>query len=461
MTDGQVRFIDTAGSLPPLWSRSVVFFANLLALFYGNEAQTESLADEVGEIDSYGARLMPIMNLLFRGGDNVLILERAPDPELCRYLSEDLGLSLPRTRVQKHEDYLRLREHFRNGARERVEAALRSLTLDRAEWIDGYVIDDTLTGVAEHLNCRTITSTDASRGGNNKLLLHRYLEENELPTFDTEIVESRDELAERAASLRELGYRSAVLRSQIGASGIGMLRLNELDNPEEFPAVPDYFFFEGPCLLQGWMEPGSRGITGIRSPSTQLFVDEEHVYAFDVTEQILSHDSIHQGNESPPPYLGDDPALREEMMLQGETVGRWLHGIGYRGTASIDWLIAERSGQGKSDLFVCEINARVTGATYPSLLARHFHPNGAWLLRNLRLRVPVTTAELLRMFEQPRHLFHPDRNSGILPLNLNFGTDDLVHKGQFLCIGETTEECHRLLNFAEEDLPVEWDADRD
>ena len=44
------------------------FFANLLALFFGNEAETKSLADEVGEIDSYGGRLIPILNLIFRKG---------------------------------------------------------------------------------------------------------------------------------------------------------------------------------------------------------------------------------------------------------------------------------------------------------------------------------------------------------------------------------------------------------
>lgn len=202
-------------------------------------------------------------------------------------------------------------------------------------------------------------------------------------------------------------------------------------------------------------------MTRVRSPSTQLFVNDETVFAFDMTEQILSHDSVHQGNESPPGYFDDFPGLHDECRRLAEAAGAWLFSTGYRGTASIDWLIAERHGKPLPDVYVCEINARVTGATYPSLLARHFYPDGAWLLRNLRLRTPLTTSQLLQMFDAPRHLYRPDRSNGIIPLNLNFGSDGLVHKGQFLCLGSTTDECHRFLVLAEQDLPIDWHADRD
>ena len=74
------RFIDTHGQLPLLWPRRVIFFANLLALFFGNEEQTRVLCKEVGELDSYSGRLIPVLNLLFSGTDNVLVVERLPDP---------------------------------------------------------------------------------------------------------------------------------------------------------------------------------------------------------------------------------------------------------------------------------------------------------------------------------------------------------------------------------------------
>ncbi|GAB4161105.1 MAG: hypothetical protein Tsb009_38440 [Planctomycetaceae bacterium] len=456
-----VEFVDTLGKMPPLWQRRVTFFANLLALFFGNEEQTAALRDEVGEIDSYGGRLIPILNLLFQGGENLLVLEGPPNEIHCRYLEDDLGLTLPRMEVMKHDRYVEIHEHLKSGRKADATSLLKSISEYETEWLDGYVTDETLTHIASHLGRRTITTTSASMDGNNKLLLYNFLVEQGLPTFGTMVAESSADLPACARELTKQGYNSVVVRAQIGASGIGMSHIREPNNPDRFTQIPDYFFYEGPCLVQGWLEPGIFGVDFIRSPSTQLFVDETHVYAFDFTEQILCHESVHQGNESPPPYLPEFPHLREEMMQQAKVVGNWLHGTGYRGTASIDWLLVHREGKKDPDVYVCEINARVTGATYPSLLARHFNPEGAWLLRNLRLRTPTPTIELFEMFAKPRHLFHREQSWGVLPLNLNYGKDGLVHKGQFLCFGKTIEECHKYLDLAEHDLPIDWDADRD
>ena len=251
-------FVDTRGQLPPMWPRRVRFFANLLALFYGNEAETQSLTNEVGEIDSYSGRLIPILNLLFRGGDNLLILEREPDEALCRYLRNDLGLSLPELRVMRHRDYVALGEHLAANRTEAVVASLDGITQHDAAWVDGYVTDDTLTRVAEHLGVRTITTTSASRRGNNKLLLHQHLASQNLPTFDTVLAESTRDVSACARELASRGYTSAVIRAQIGASGIGMMRLHDLHDPASIPEIADYFFYEGPCMVQGWLEPAFR-----------------------------------------------------------------------------------------------------------------------------------------------------------------------------------------------------------
>ncbi len=457
----EVVFVDTGGAMPPMWPRRVMFFANLLAIFFGNDEQTAALRAVVGEIDSYSARLIPILNLLFRGDDNLLFLEREPDPTLCRYLHDDLGLSLPRMHVLSHNDYLDLGKQLIRDHDFDPSPLLGRVISHNPGWVDGYVTDDSLARIATRLGCPTVTTTTASFNGNNKLRLHEFLVSQGLPTFDTCLAESGSDIFRCADELSNLGYQSAVIRAQVGASGIGMLRLRELRSPGEFPSVPPYFFHDGPCMVQGWLAPSNQDILEIYSPSTQLFLDENHVYAFDMTEQILSSENVHQGNESPPPYIKQFSGLYEETIRQAAIVTRWLHGTGYRGTASIDWLVVRRNNPDRFDVYVCEINARVTGATYPSLLAKHFHDKGAWLLRNLRLRVPVTTTSLLQMFERPGHLFHPDRRAGILPMNLNFGVDDLVHKGQFVCIGESTADCHRFLSLAERDLPIQWDSDRD
>ncbi|MFG0291240.1 MAG: hypothetical protein ACF8CQ_23960 [Rhodopirellula sp. JB044] len=461
-------FVDTRGQMPPMWPRRAVFFANLLALFFGNEEQTRVLSEEVGELDSYSARLIPILNILFEGPDNVLVVERKPDPALCRYLSEDLGLELPYICVLPHEQYTRLGKLIASRPdvplSELLDAddPLVSISASSGNtWADGYVTDEVLPRLADRLGCRTISSTNASQAGNNKGLLQKFLVEQNLPTVATEFAGGPDEIAGCARSLHSQGFDSAVVRSQIGASGVGMMKLSRLGDVDSLAEVPAYFFHEGPCLVQGWLSPGRLGVEQIRSPSTQLFLDEANVYAFDMTEQILSEHNIHEGNESPPPYLDEMPGLREETMRQAERVGRWLHETGYRGTASIDWLVVEREGRAEPEVYVCEINARVTGATYPSLLAKHFHPHGAWLLRNLRLSHPITASELLKTLEEKGHLFHLGSRRGVLPLNFNFGSDGLVHKGQFICIGDDSQECRRFLQLAENDMPGGWTADRD
>jgi len=461
-------FIDTNGQLPPLWPRRIIFFANLLALFFGNEEQTRVLCKEVGEIDSYSGRLIPILNLLFTGKDNLLVVERAPDPALCRYLQDQLGLSLPRICVLPHREYVRIGNRLAESSSTSLADLLPQghplAEVDHADdaiWLDGYVTDDVLPQIARQLGCLTSSSTQASQAGNNKVLLHQFLQQQGLPTVATELASNRSEIATCTERLRAKGFQRAVVRAAIGASGVGMLKLPDMGNPDTRMEVPDYFFHQGSCLVQGWLEPTLMNVVSIRSPSTQLFLDEQHVYAFDLTEQILSEHNVHEGNESPPPYLADLPELRVETMRQAELVGGWLHQIGYRGTASIDWLVVERTGRTLPEVYVCEVNARVTGATYPSLLAKHFHPSGAWILRNLRLSRPVTASSLLQLLESKNHLFQLHRRSGILPLNFNFGTDGLVHKGQFICIGDRSEQCQHFLAQAEQDLPGGWKSDRD
>tara|TARA_A100001391_G_scaffold140837_1_gene98790 strand:- start:1180 stop:2598 length:1419 start_codon:yes stop_codon:yes gene_type:complete len=462
------RFIDTQGRLPPLWPRGTIFFANLLSLFFGNSDQTRVLGEEVGELDSYSNRLIPILNLLFAGPDNLLVVERAPDPELCRYMRDELGLSLPEICVLTHEEYLdlgrQLETHPDSSLSELLPAGhplARAVNAHSNHWIDGYVIDDILPRIADRLGCPTISSTQASQAGNNKLLLHQFLLTQDLPTVATEIANQPGDVVDCAVRLRDQGYSAAVVRAQVGASGVGMLKLHDLSQPDVLTQAPEYFFHEGPCLVQGWLGPGVQGVTAVLSPSTQLFLDETQVHAFDMTEQILSDHSVHEGNESPPPYLKKRPEIRAETMRQAEIVGGWLHETGYRGTASIDWLVIQRAADTDWEVYVCEINARVTGATYPSLLAKHFHPEGAWLLRNLRLSQPVTAAALLDVFATKDHLFQLGKRAGVLPLNFNFGKDGLVHKGQFICVGKDTQECHRFLALAEQDLPGGWKADRD
>ena len=96
------------GTLPPPRAGSVVFVANLKSLFYGNTAECQRLLHDIPGVESYGGRLLPILNLLHDGPDNLLLLEKLPDASLATWFANDLGLSLPETRVLSYEDYQQL-----------------------------------------------------------------------------------------------------------------------------------------------------------------------------------------------------------------------------------------------------------------------------------------------------------------------------------------------------------------
>jgi hypothetical protein len=457
---GGPAVVQTHGHTPPFWKdRSVMFIANLMAMFFGNQEQTDLLVKEISCPESYGGRLIPLLSLLYQGGNNLLVLEREPDAALCAYFERDLQLKLPELRILRHEDYERIGEALREGREFPFPERLRDWRDHKFDVVDGFVTDRTIAGIARAIGKRTVASVEGSERGNNKLLLHQHLESVELPVFDTLLIESAADLAGALATLKALGYEHAVAKSQVGASGVGLLKIPILK--EGAVELPPLFFHEGPCMVQGWIQVGLHEVTTVRSPSVQMFLDEKSVHLYDLTEQLLSDASVHEGNESPPPYLGVIPGLADEIYRQAGEAGRWLHAQGYRGTASADFLVAERAARSDPRVWVCEVNARVTGATYPSVLARHFLPEGAWLMRNLKFARLEAGAHILQLLEKRGDLFHEGRTSGILPINFNTTLDGRVEKGQFLCLGPTTAECHDQLLRATKDLPLDWSYVRD
>ncbi|WP_193213152.1 hypothetical protein [Luteolibacter marinus] len=452
---GAPLVIPTQGYTPNCWeNRSVIFVANLLSMFFGNREEAEILEDEISCVDSYGGRLLPVLGLIFGGGDNVLVLERKPDPALSDYFS-GLGLDLPEIEILPRRDFLALGQHLANGTAA-GHPLLDRLLVQPAGIIDGFVTDETIDRLATTLGKRTLSSPTGSHRGNNKLLLHRHLESSGLPVFPTIYAGSRREIPGALGRFRAMGYQSAVIKAQVGASGIGLIKL-PTDKP--VAAIPSSFWYEGPVMVQAWLQAGEHGITSALSPSVQVFVHDDAVYLYDLTEQILD-DSIHQGNESPPPYLDDFPGLLRELLRQAGVAASWLHQQGYRGAASVDFLLACHAER-PPVVYVCEINARVTGATYPSVLARHFHPRGAWRMRNLELVESLPGETLLEKLGRHSELFSTGRRAGILPVNFNLDPDGRVRKGQFLAIADTIAECRQLMDTARHDLPVEWDYTKD
>jgi hypothetical protein len=441
------------GAKTRLWDRNAVFVANLLSLFFGNTRGAEVLRHEVGSLETYGGRLIPILNLAFQGGGNLLVLEGKPDPVLCDYFEKDLGFSLPDVVVGRHSDYLSVLENEGNWS-EKAMGLVERVRNHPAEFLDGFVTDRALVRLAAVSGKRLVASREGSHRGNNKYLLHQFLKSRGLPVFDTVIARDEAGVAGAIEGLGELGYRHGVVKAQVGASGIGMLRL-DFAKPER---VPEYLFHEGPCLIQGWLEEGE-GIRFLGSPSVQMFVGDDRICLFDLTEQILSRRSIHEGNVAPPTYLEENVGLREELLSQGEVAARWLHREGYRGTASGDFHVIER--RGRREVRLCEVNARITGATYPSLLARFFRSGGAWLMRNVRLARPYPSRLILDALDEACLLFQLGLASGIVPINFNLTRDGYVGKGQFLAIGSDVAEVMELFRAVRNLEVILGEYDRD
>ncbi len=443
------------GELPLFWDRSAVFFVNLHALFFGNDELTKVLEGEICGMPTYGGRVVSILNLIFRNKKNLVILETPPDESLLEYLSNKLGISIPDIEILPFKRYGTIKEQIEN---DKIEPVVQKIRRHSAEWLDGFVTDDTLTAIAHNTGKSTISSFEGSKKGNNKLLLHNHLEEKGLPVIDTFLASSAEEVISCLDKLCKMGYHEAVLKSQIGASGCGLVKQYTACDPSD-NEFPDYFFFEGPCLVQGWLDENVKEVKYLGSPSVQMFLSDSQLSLFDVTEQFLSEKSVHEGNISPPPYFKRYPQIKEEMLSQASVAGRWLHEQGYRGTGGVDFLAVTRNG--KVEVIVNEINARITGATYPSVLARHFLPHKAWIMRNLKFDSTLQGYQLLSKLDRKDLLFKKGMERGILPFNFNQDETGNVSKGQFLFLAPDTEECKNLLENIQNVFPSICKFDRD
>jgi hypothetical protein len=445
------------GRLPHFCDGNVLFFCNMHSIFYENQEEVDDLISQIYGAHSYGGRVVSILNLLFQGGPNKILLEAAPEPSLLDYLSGDLRLSLPSFDVLDHHGYQNLVTTLKGKGKSGVDPTVEALKSHPATWVDGFVTDRILVEVATRLQKRTVSTFEGSKNGNNKYLLYRYQLERKLPIFETLLAANPTEVPSILNRLHERGYGQAVIKAQIGASGYGMIKLPT--RKPQLESIPNYLFFEGPCMVQGWLDEEVPGVRRIGSPSIQMFLDDKTVSLFDWTEQILTDDSVHQGNMSPPPYIPQYPELNEELFRQGAIAGEWLHAQGYRGTASTDFLVIEKDGH--VQVIICEINARVTGATYPAVLARHFMPNGCWSMQNIQFHKSLDGDRLLSLIDHAQVLYRPGEPKGIIPFNFNADEQGKVIKGQFLCLAANHEQSSEILARAWNELPVEWGYDRD
>ncbi len=445
------------GQMPVLWPHPAIYIANIDCIFYGDKEKTTHLQQNVTGFQGYGARLTPILNLLYGGSsNNLLLLNDSPDPAALEYFEKVLGLVMPETIVLGRYGCSTLPMNIPENPE--IMSIIKN---HPAGLIDGYVTDIQLEKLAIKLKKELTNSHEASRWANNKILLHRFIVKSELPTFDGSEVQPGEDLLKCLGNLRKLGYSQAAIRSSLGASGFGMFiaDLEQLDKIQ----FPHFLFTDKTVLAQGWIKEGRKEIEKILSPSVQFFCDKDHkVTIFDITEQLLSRSFVHEGNISPPmnfsPYPGGK--VYDELIRQSVQVAKWVASTGYKGTGSIDFLVFNMAGQ--LQVYVCEVNARVTGATYPSLLARHFMPGKAWLMRNFSFNSAMSVQNLIQKLDKNSRLFKPGRNYGILPINFIINDKKLVSKAQILFLADRPEFCmEMMMNFPQLMMPVRCVYDRD
>ena len=438
------------GHLPPFWDKSVTFFCNLHSMFFGNQEQMARMEDHIRRLGAYGGRVVPILNLLFRQRPNLLVIEDTLDPVMLHFFEERLGLSLPELAVLPSDVYQLFHSFDDFRAMNLHRDALERIQTHPSTTLDGFVTDEILEALAAQLSKDSLCSWEASHLGNNKLRLHQLQVELGLPHFDTEVADTPAEVPACLARLRAKGYARAVVKAQVGASGLGMVVL-PTDQAPPTP-LPAYFFFEGACLVQGWMDGANGHGRVVSSPSVQMFLEDDAIHLYEITTQILDEHSVWEGNMAPEPGQRADPPRRDELLRQSGLVAEWLHGIGYRGTASADFVLFEQ--EGAVEVIVCEINARLTGATYPTVFARHFLPEGAWRIENLRFDPPAAAKTVLDFLEQNDCLYLPGKPMGALPLSLNLNMHGNVDVGQLLCLGPDLAHCQRILERARQVLPI-------
>ena len=440
------KTIIAPGTLPPPAPKPTVFFANLNSLFFGNAGAACALSEMLGgTLSSYGGRLASILDLLFHAPDdtpNLLIVDCPPQPELIEYHRQVLDLRIPELLVADQAHYS-------------TPEVLERIAASGARYVDGFVTDAQLAEIAATCGKQTLSTPEGSHLANNKLAFHREIVRLALPAFDTEIAASPADLPDCLHALNRKGYRFAAVKSQIGASGIGVIKV-DTRNPEP---IPDLIFHEGSCLVQGWVEPGIKAVRHIHSPSVQIMVGEDEILLYDTTDQILDHQSVHEGNLAPPHRPEERSEEQSQLLNQARALVPWLHHSGYRGPASIDFHVAQRGEH--TDIRACEINARVTGATYPSLLARHFQQNGAWLMRNLALPAPLPASSILDILEREDMLFQPGAARGCLPINFNTNRSGEITKGQFLFLAPDVDEVAGLLSELVSHPEIDLHYDRD
>ena len=134
--------------MPSLPDRNVIFFSNIHSIFYDNIEGSRQLIEEITGAATYGSRVLSILDLLYRRRPNLILLERKPSKSLTKYLSAELGLTLPDYQILDYRGYQKIASADGGKSRPKNHPAIEKLRLHSAPWVDGFVSDSSLIKIA-------------------------------------------------------------------------------------------------------------------------------------------------------------------------------------------------------------------------------------------------------------------------------------------------------------------------
>ena len=100
-----------------------------------------------------------------------------------------------------------------NDVVKELKEIIQDVNSQNAQYLDGFITDDKLLSWSKRLDKNLINSPEICSGANNKLKLHHFLQKEGLPVFDTEIINSPDDIYKLAESFETKGYKKIIVKS--------------------------------------------------------------------------------------------------------------------------------------------------------------------------------------------------------------------------------------------------------
>ncbi|NVP18157.1 ATP-grasp domain-containing protein, partial [Candidatus Gracilibacteria bacterium] len=242
--------------------------------------------------------------------------------------------------------------------------------------------------------------------------------------------------------LKAKGYESVTIKLKRAASGMGVFKINTLDELEKKLYEHRNELNDG-LLMDGWI----RG-KFITSPNIQFNVGktpEEDVF-IGCSSQILSPDgTVHLGNIS-------DMGIMENKRLVADllVIRNWIRSKKAYGISGIDFSIFEDEN-GEQKAYFMEINGRINGSTHGAIIANKIFGDEQYLdkwsvVNNVMLKEGTTIDQFIQRLQRDKIYFDPSTKTGVLPTNIS--AIDKYSKAMVVIFGEKSKimEMINILN---------------